>query len=48
MEFMDMAKVFDVDSSMLSRTRAFLNKRKDGKGAACDSLVYSLVRVAIA
>jgi hypothetical protein len=32
MEFRDMAQVFDVDKSMLERTRAYLLSRRDGKG----------------
>lgn len=32
MEFTDMAKVYPVDAGMLERTRAWLLKRRDGKG----------------
>src|SRR5205085_11303886 len=32
LEFRDMARVFDVDKSMLERTRSYLMSRRDGKG----------------
>jgi hypothetical protein len=32
MEFLDMAKVFPVEDAVLEHTRAFLRKRRDGKG----------------